>query len=107
MSQVSSSKAGESNTLVNEKAKDVRQTNIIAAKGKLTPQPIMSNLVSLCSCRRCRPYQSRTQRHGQNGKSGKFRAPILGATLSFRVSSESLVANTHFLFRSKLPKAKC
>ena len=76
MSDVSA-RAGESNTLINEKSKDIRSTNIIAAKGKSSPRPLVTpNLLSLRSCRRCRAHQSRTQRHGQNGKSGKFRALI-------------------------------
>jgi hypothetical protein len=56
MSDVSA-RAGESNTLINEKSKDIRSTNIIAAKGKSSPRPLVTpNLLSLRSCRRCRAH---------------------------------------------------
>ena len=52
--------------LESEKSKDVRATNIIAAKGKYLNLLLSESNFDfvLISCRRCRPYFSRTQRNG-------------------------------------------
>jgi len=51
--------------LESEKSKDIRATNIVAAKGKFSRDLLM---FYLSSCFRCRPYISWSPWHGQNGK---------------------------------------
>ena len=59
----------ESANLTSEKTKDIRMTNIIAAKGKNAH--LSWNVPSdpfLCSCVRCCAHFAWTPRNGQNGK---------------------------------------
>ena len=63
----SASNAGESAQLKSEKQKDIRQTNIIAAKGKSTSKIYSSRLMTfnlLLSCRWCRQNFPWPQRYG-------------------------------------------
>lgn len=50
--------------LESEKSKDIRATNIIAAKGKSHQTLYSESNQPFNSCRRCRPYFPRTQRNG-------------------------------------------
>ena len=58
----------EAATLRSEKSTDIRQTNIIAAKGKSFNTSSPESNFNLNSCRRCRAYFPRPQRYGQDGK---------------------------------------
>lgn len=67
-------KQPESAELKSEKTKDIRSTNIIAARGTLSlnSRARIANPHHFCSCRRCCPHLARTPWYGQDGKFNRF-----------------------------------